>query len=76
MERHFSTGVSTIVALMAVQREVSGRADIPPDAAEDIHFVLDTEVDCAAKHVVPRDAVGDWLSSLARARRASMRHQR
>jgi hypothetical protein len=76
VERHFSTGVSTIVALMAVQRAISGRADIPSDAAEDISFASITEVDRAADHVIPRDAVGDWLSSLVGVRRASTRHQR
>jgi hypothetical protein len=75
MERHFSTGVSTIVALMAVQRAVSDRGNVPT-AAEDIRFVSDTEVGCAAEHVIPRDAVGDWLSSLASAWRASTRDQR
>jgi hypothetical protein len=76
MERHFSTGVSTIVALMAVQRAAPGRADTPPDAAEDIHFVSQTEVCCAAEQVIPRDAVGDWLSSLVKVPRASTRDQR
>jgi hypothetical protein len=75
MERHFSIGVSTIVALMAVQRAMSGRADGPSDEAKDIHFISDTEVDCPAERVIPRDAVGDWLSSLASARRALARDQ-
>jgi hypothetical protein len=58
MERHLSTGVATIVALMAARRAASGPAHIPFDPAEDADF--------GAEHVAPRDQVGDWLLSLAR----------
>ena len=58
MERHLSTGVATIVALMAATRTASGRVDIPFDPTE--------EADFSAEHVAPRDQVGDWLLSLAR----------
>jgi hypothetical protein len=57
MERHLSTGVATIVALMAACRTASGRVDIPFDPVD---------ADFSAEHVVPRDLVGDWLLSLAR----------
>jgi hypothetical protein len=60
MERHLSTGVATIVALMAATRTTSGRLDIPFDPTEDADF--------SAEHVAPRDQVGDWLLSLARRR--------
>jgi hypothetical protein len=60
MERHRSTGVATIVALMAAARTVSGRIDTPFDPVEDADF--------AAEHVAPRDQVGDWLLRLARRR--------
>jgi hypothetical protein len=55
MERHLSTGVATIVALMRMT--VSGRGDIPFDSLED--------ADSAVEQVAPRDRVGDWLLSLA-----------
>ena len=60
MERHLSTGVATIVALMAATRTASGRADIPFDPVEDADF--------AAERAAPRDQVGDWLLRLARHR--------
>jgi hypothetical protein len=60
MERHLSTGVATIVALMAATRTASGRVDIPFDPVDDADF--------SAEHVAPRDQVGDWLLSLARRR--------
>jgi hypothetical protein len=60
MERHLSTGVATIVALMAETRSAFGRVDIPFDPMEDTDF--------SAEHVAPRDQVGDWLLSLARRR--------
>jgi hypothetical protein len=60
MERHLSTGVATIVALMAATRTASRRVDIPFDPMEGADF--------SAEHVAPRDQVGDWLLSLARRR--------
>jgi hypothetical protein len=60
MERHLSTGVATIVALMAATRTASGRVDIPFDPVDDVDF--------SAEHVAPRDRVGDWLLSLGRRR--------
>jgi hypothetical protein len=43
MERHFSTGVSTIVALMAAQRAGFSISYVAPDGADEIHFVAGTE---------------------------------
>jgi hypothetical protein len=60
MERHLSTGVATIVALMAARRTASGRGGIPFDPMKDADF--------AADDVPPRDQVGDWILSLARRR--------
>ena len=50
MERHLSTGVATIVALMAATRTASRRVDIPFDPMEGADF--------SAEHVAPRDQVG------------------
>ena len=61
MERHLSTGVATIVALMAAYRSASGRGACDPME----------HADSAVKHVAPRDQVGDWLLSLARRRALS-----
>jgi hypothetical protein len=61
MERHLSTGVATIVALMAATRTAFCRG-----AVEDADF--------AAEYAAPRDQVGDWLLSLA-GQRASIREK-
>jgi hypothetical protein len=47
MERHLSTGVATIVALMAATRTASGRVDIPFDPTEDADLV-----DCLIVHSI------------------------
>jgi hypothetical protein len=62
MERHLSTGVATIVALMRMT--VSGRGDVLFGSLED--------ADSAVEHVAPRDCVGDWLLSLAPRRSDSL----
>jgi hypothetical protein len=54
MERHLSTGVATIVALMAATRTAFGRVDIPFDPMEDADFL--------AEHVAPRDQVGGLVT--------------
>jgi hypothetical protein len=71
MERHFSIGVSTIVALMMAQRPVSSSSGIARDGADEIRFLANVEADRAAEEVTVSDIVGDWLANLARARRAS-----
>jgi hypothetical protein len=67
VERYLSTGVATIVALMAARRAASGRSDIRSDAVEEIRF--DAEADFAGDHVASRDVVGEWLLSLTAGRR-------
>jgi hypothetical protein len=64
MERHFSTGVVTIVALMAARRAASDRNDIWSDGGEAMHVNTEAEAKFAAKQATPRDVVGDWLSRL------------
>ncbi len=43
MERHLSTGVATIVALMVAQRAGFGSTKVAPDGAAAIHFEAGTE---------------------------------
>jgi hypothetical protein len=60
MERHLSTGVATIVALLAERRTTSALSGIPFELMEDADF--------GADHTTPRDKVGDWILTLANQR--------
>jgi hypothetical protein len=46
MERHFSTGVATIVQLMAANRAASARADVQFGAGEEIHLMRTLKLIC------------------------------